>query len=130
MYTPLKRPADRVGGDQTLAFSSPLVRQVRNAHSYLADFVAEQPLYVNAGELVRHLLALPSPSGQQELARQMMDLTTNMFKLGIIEAPKELIACSNAISIIYSHATLHIQGNVDGDRDVHCITQQFSSSSS
>ena len=74
------------GTGQTLAFSSPLVRQVRNAHKHLADFVAEQPLYTKAGELVRHLLALPPP-GQKHLAHQMTDLTTNIYQLGILEAP-------------------------------------------
>ena len=71
---------------QTLAFTSPLVRQVRNAHKYLADFVAEQPLYTKAGELVRHLLAMPVPR-QQHLAGQVTDLTVNMYQLGIVEAP-------------------------------------------
>ena len=89
------------GTGQTLAFTSPLVRQVRNAHRYLADFQAEQPLYTKSGELVRHLLALPSP-GQQHLTRQMTDLTVNMYQLGIVEAPDirlvhawvdDLVAC-------------------------------------
>jgi len=31
------------------------VKQVRNAHNYLADFEAELPLYSRAGELVRFL---------------------------------------------------------------------------
>ena len=73
------------GVGQTLAFSSPLVRQVRNAHTYLADFVAEQPLYTQAGELVRHLVDL-SEDQQGSFASQMIDLTINIYKLGIVEA--------------------------------------------
>ena len=70
------------GVGQTLGFSSPLVRQVRNAHTYLADFVAEQPLYTQAGELVRHLVGMPED--RHGLARRMADLTINMYRLGIV----------------------------------------------
>jgi len=72
------------GAGQSLAFISPLVRQVRNAHTYLADFVAEQPLYTKAGELVRHLVELAE--SRQGLAEAMTDLTTGMYRLGIVEA--------------------------------------------
>ena len=72
------------GAGQSLAFSSPLVRQVRNAHTYLADFVAEQPLYTKAGELVRHLVELAE--SRQGLAARMTDLTTGMYRLGMVEA--------------------------------------------
>lgn len=42
-----------------LAFAAPAVEQVRNAHSYLADYMAELPLYEQAGALVRALAAVP-----------------------------------------------------------------------
>ena len=45
--------------DLALAFSSPLIRQVRNVHSYLADFNAVLPLYERSGELVSLLKRLP-----------------------------------------------------------------------
>jgi hypothetical protein len=44
---------ERVG--QALVFSAPLVAQYRNAHNYLADFNAEQHLYMRSGALVEFL---------------------------------------------------------------------------
>ena len=40
-----------------VAYSQPWVAQYRNAHNYLADFNSELPLYQQAGELVKALLA-------------------------------------------------------------------------
>ena len=68
---------------RTLTFSQPFVKQVRNAHKYLADFVAEEPLYTKSGELIRFLRDWQAPGGP--LADKMLALTSKMFQLGIVE---------------------------------------------
>jgi STELLO glycosyltransferases len=68
---------------RTLTFSHPFVKQVRNAHKYLADFVAEEPLYTKAGELIRYLIDWRAPSGPFHV--KMLALTTKMFELGVVE---------------------------------------------
>jgi hypothetical protein len=49
--------AQRVGNDinMRIAFSTPAVMQVRNAHNYLADFQSEEPLYTQSLRLVEQL---------------------------------------------------------------------------
>ena len=42
-----------------LAFAKPVVEQVRNAHDYLKDYMAERPLYEASGALVEALAAVP-----------------------------------------------------------------------
>ena len=63
--------------DMCMAFSTPWVYQQRNAHTYLADFNSEIPLYQRATELVRHL-AVPKRG-------RLLDLYADMYEYGIIE---------------------------------------------
>lgn len=63
--------------DMCMAFSTPWVYQQRNAHTYLADFNSEIPLYQRATELVRHL-AEPKRG-------RLLDLYADMYEYGIIE---------------------------------------------
>ena len=41
--------------DMNLLYVYPVVKQIRNAHNYLADFQSEIPLYLRAGRLIDHL---------------------------------------------------------------------------
>ena len=42
-----------------LAFAAPSVEQIRNDHDYLADYMAERPLYEEAGALIRAVADVP-----------------------------------------------------------------------
>ena len=42
-----------------LAFAAPAVEQIRNVHDYLADYMAERPLYEQAGALIRAVADVP-----------------------------------------------------------------------
>ena len=69
--------------EQVMAFSAPLIKQVRNVHTYLADFQAELPLYERAGELVALLnrLHLRAP----HLPGQVEELVIALYEHGILE---------------------------------------------
>lgn len=73
-----------------LAFAPPWVRQLRNPHSYLADFQSEGPLYERAGPLVRWLArwrpsgaALAEPDGG--LPAALLELSAGLYELGVLE---------------------------------------------
>ena len=66
-----------------LAFSSPLIKQVRNVHSYLADLNAELPLYERAGELIALLTRLPLRTAH--LPGQIEEVVITLYEYGILE---------------------------------------------
>ena len=72
-----------------LVFVDPLVVQHRNAHSYLADFDSEKPLYERAGELVRYLSQWEPPraaaSSANAFAGAYEKLYIDLYEHGIIE---------------------------------------------
>mmetsp|Transcript_1762 Transcript_1762/g.4413 ORF Transcript_1762/g.4413 Transcript_1762/m.4413 type:complete len:150 (+) Transcript_1762:1-450(+) len=73
---------------QRLAFAEPWVRQIRNPHSYLADFQSEGPLYLRAGPLVRWLLSWnPSPRaiGKFGFVYAIDELSVALYEIGVIE---------------------------------------------
>ena len=65
-----------------LAFAAPAVEQIRNAHSYLADYMAERPLYEQAGALVRALAAVPCADS---LAATVADAYVALYDQGFVE---------------------------------------------
>lgn len=69
--------------DLRLAFSSPLIKQVRNAHSYLAELNAELPLYERAGELIALLTRLPLHTAH--LPSQIEEVVIALYEYGILE---------------------------------------------
>lgn len=75
---------------QRLAFAPPWVRQLRNPHSYLADFQSEEPLYLRAGPLVRWLAAWqPSAraygAGADGLPVAVQELSVSLYEIGVLE---------------------------------------------
>lgn len=73
-----------------VAFAEPWVKQERNAHTYLADFDSETPLYLRAGALVAWLDAwLPSArapgSGAGSVASVIEELAIALYQVGVIE---------------------------------------------
>jgi hypothetical protein len=69
-----------------VTFVGPLVTQERNAHTYLADMDAEQPLYERSGSLVNYLLNEweydhPNPSFEGAWERLFVDL----YERGVVE---------------------------------------------
>jgi hypothetical protein len=80
--------AIRLGQDigMRLAFTPPLVAQFRNAHSYLADFNSELPLYERSLRLVEQLSEWkPSPSCARSLPARMEELWVFMYEHAYIE---------------------------------------------
>ena len=70
----------------SLGFATPVVRQVRNPHTYLGDFRAEQPLYERAGRVAEILLDYQPSSASfwESLPAQMEDLTIELFERGVL----------------------------------------------
>ena len=64
-----------------LAFSSPWATQIRNPHNLMADFQAEEDLYLKAGALVRHL---QQPQAGDELGQLMLNLYIDMYERGVL----------------------------------------------
>lgn len=72
---------------QRLAFTSPIVTQIRNVHSYIADLQAEIPLYTKTHELVKWIYDWKPPHEAQNhpLVAAMEDLYINLYEIGIVE---------------------------------------------
>lgn len=88
--------------------------QVRNSHSYLADFQAELPLYERSGALVNFLveyrrqLAEGSAAGSS-LPERIDALSIAMYEYGILdEADVELTQAwlQDLVAIGYDHAAV------------------------
>jgi len=72
---------------QRLGFAEPWVQQIRNAHTYLADFQSEMPLYLSAGGLIRFLLAWrPSApiTGRNTLFSAAEELCIALYEVGVL----------------------------------------------
>lgn len=78
---------------QKLAFTAPIVTQIRNVHSYIADLQAEIPLYTKAHELVKWIYEWKPPTEGQNhsLITAMENLYINLYEIGIIEIDDVLI---------------------------------------
>jgi hypothetical protein len=70
--------------DLVTAFARPWVVQYRNSHNYLADLAAEQPLYRQAGEVIR-VLREWQPAART-LPGQIEELYVLLYELDILEA--------------------------------------------
>jgi len=71
-----------------IAFAEPWVQQIRNAHTYLADFQSEMPLYLTASGLVRFLIAWRpgrAISGGEALLAAAEELFIALYEVGVIE---------------------------------------------
>mmetsp|Transcript_2095 Transcript_2095/g.6272 ORF Transcript_2095/g.6272 Transcript_2095/m.6272 type:complete len:107 (+) Transcript_2095:3-323(+) len=77
--------------DKQLAFSAPWVKQVRNAHNYLADYEAETPLYSRSGALVRFLRAWRPPSNATSLGACLEELIIALYEIGVVEETDVLL---------------------------------------
>ena len=73
-----------------LAFASPFVNQFRNAHDYLADFNSELPLYTQAGELARFLLAWETMA--TTVPALVEDLMIAAYETGLLEGSDVTLA--------------------------------------
>ena len=74
---------------QRIVVHSACVVQDRNAHSYMRDFMAERPLYAQAGELIRVL----AETTNEELADAPLEvLYTTLYEHGFIEEADLLLA--------------------------------------
>lgn len=67
-----------------LAFTTPLVEQIRNAHNYLADMESEQPLYTQTPALLRFLQEWQGSA--PTLPGRMEELYVALYERGYIEA--------------------------------------------
>jgi hypothetical protein len=67
-----------------VAFSRPWVKQIRNSHSYLADFQAELPLYTQATSFVAHLSHHKFPT--------LSDALVDAYEHGVVELPDVALA--------------------------------------
>lgn len=65
-----------------LAFTAPAVEQHRNAHNYLADYMAERPLYEQTGALLR---ALDSVKCQNALTETVAAAYIVLYQQGFVE---------------------------------------------
>ena len=72
-----------------IAFSTPWVYQQRNAHSYLADFQSEIPLYLRSTELTKYLLT--------PLHKTLESLYVDMYEHGILDE----------VDVRLAHAWIH-----------------------
>merc|ERR1712048_91978 len=71
-----------------VGFAEPWVQQIRNAHTYLADFQSELPLYLTAGGLIHFLVGWrPSTTitSTETLMSVIEELTIALYEIGIIE---------------------------------------------
>lgn len=66
-----------------LSFTSPLVVQERNAHSYIADLHAEIPLYTQSDELAKWIRNWNTTSDLRY--RNLEKLYVDLFEIGILE---------------------------------------------
>jgi STELLO glycosyltransferases len=77
------------GSEMCIAFSTPWVYQQRNAHSYLADFQSEIPLYLRSTELTKYLL--------KPLHKTLESLYVDMYEHGILDE----------VDVRLAHAWIH-----------------------
>lgn len=84
----------RLGQDigMRLAFTPPMVAQFRNAHSYLADFDSELPLYQQSLKLVEQLSAWkPSTACARSLPARMEELWVFLYEHDYIQMDDVLL---------------------------------------
>ena len=67
----------------TIAFTPPIVNQIRNFHNALADMQAEQDLYYKTPEMIRHLHEWESSA--VSLPQRLEELVVNLYEHGFIE---------------------------------------------
>ena len=67
-----------------LGFSSPVVRQFRNPHSYMNDLVEEKDLYFKVDDLISMLLKWDG-SGFDQLQKAYIDVVGNLVAGGFLE---------------------------------------------
>lgn len=82
-----------------VSFCSPFVSQYRNAHNYLADFDAEQDLYVKSSALVEHLIQFKFST--EDLMCRMEELFIDLYEheyLGI----EDIVSMQNWIKDVLS----------------------------
>lgn len=68
---------------QYVAFTKAYITQIRNAHNYLADFNSEIPLYTQATELVKFIVAWQSSASTLE--ERMEELAIDFYERGYLE---------------------------------------------
>ena len=66
-----------------MAFTKAHIKQIRNAHDYLADFNSEIPLYTQATELVKFILKWQSSAATLE--ERMEQLAIDFYERGYFE---------------------------------------------
>lgn len=72
--------------DQHVAFTSPIVIQYRNPHTYIGDLHAEIPLYTKANELTKWLASWrPIFKKSPSLASIMEQLIISLYEIGVVE---------------------------------------------
>jgi len=72
-----------------VAFVSPFVNQIRNAHNYLGDYMSERPLYEKTEELIRILKEWSSTSKMFE--QRMIELFVELYEYGFIQRSDVLL---------------------------------------
>lgn len=70
---------------QHLAFTSPIVTQLRNVHSLVADMQAEVPLYTQADELTRWLWNWRPSEEARSAVDRVEELFIDLYEIGVLE---------------------------------------------
>ena len=70
--------------DLRLMFTGPFVSQYRNAHSFMADFNSESPLYTQAEAIVKYLINWRPVPGST-LYQMMEELIIHMYEVAVVE---------------------------------------------